>query len=126
MIVLALALSASQPAIVDWQPFPMQRTPDGGLFDRTSARRTGDVVNAWVRLVNVELKGVNTVREQTDLRMELDCRGPRIRIVAYRVVSPEGTVLKEIVVAAKDAVWRPAGIGTRSADVRTALCARVR
>jgi hypothetical protein len=126
VILFAVALSATQPAIVDWQPFSMQRTPDGGLFDRTSARRTADVVNAWVRLVNVEFKGVNKAREQTDLRMELDCRSPRMRIVGYRVVRPDDTILKDIVVARKDAAWRPAGVGTWSADVRIALCARVR
>lgn len=126
MIVLALALQAAATGIVDWQPFPLQRTPDGGLFDRTSARRTDDVVNAWVRLVNVRLKDVNEARQQTDVRMEVDCAKPRMRVVASRVVDPDGTIAKSMSATAEQSRWQATRIGMRGADVRTALCARVR
>ncbi|MBW6528476.1 hypothetical protein KZ813_16655 [Sphingomonas sp. RHCKR7] len=125
MIALVLALQIPAPPIVDWQPFGMQRSPDGGLFDQTSATRSGDVVNAWVRLVNVRLEGVNEHREQTDARMEVNCRHPLIRVVAYRIVSPNGAILKRGASSPREATWRKIGIGSRGADVRTALCNRV-
>jgi hypothetical protein len=126
VILLAMALQTASPPIVDWQPFPMQRSPDGGLFDRTTAKRTGDVVSAWVRPVNVTFKGVTQPREQTDARMEIDCRRQRLRVVAYRLVRADGTISTEQASRSEEATWRTIGIGTRGADVRTALCRRVR
>jgi hypothetical protein len=126
VIIIVLALQAISSPIVDWQPFTLQRTPDGGLFDRTTAKRRGEVVEAWVRLVNVQLRGVNEERQQTDVRMEVDCAKPRMRIVASRVVDPDGSVRKTMDASPKQSAWQPVRIGMRGADVRTALCGRVR
>lgn len=126
MILMVLALQAVAPPITDWQPFPMQRSPDGGLFERASARRDGDVVNAWVRLVNVRLTGEKEGAQQTDARMEFDCRGERGRVVEYRIVQPDGTISERRRSTATEAAWRKMGAGTRGSDVRAALCSRVR
>jgi len=96
LILLALALQAAPVPIIDWQPFPIQRTPDGGLYDRTSASRRGSIVNAWVRFVNMELKGVNTKGQQTDSHLEMDCRNYRMRMLAARVVRSDGTILNNV------------------------------
>lgn len=122
---LALMLQAAPP-IIDWQPFDMQRSPDGGLFDRTSAKRNGDVVNAWVRLVNMEMKGVNERRQQADAHMEVDCRRSMMRAIAFRVVGPDGTVLKAVPATPTQGRWQPARVGMRGYDIRVGLCERVR
>lgn len=125
MIVIALALQAAAAPITDWQPFPMQRSPNGGLFDRASASRKGEIVNAWVRLVNVRLQGVDETK-QTDARMEFDCRTDRGRVVEYRIVRPDGSILETRRSSAGEASWRRMGSGMRGFDVRAALCSRVR
>lgn len=125
-ILVALAFQTTSPRITEWQPFAMGRTPDGGLFDMTTASRKGSVVNAWVRLINVRLKGVNEAREQTDVRLEVDCGRALVRYLRYRVVRPDGTVLKEEDASAGQAKWQPVGVGMRVADARIALCSRVR
>lgn len=126
MILLALALQATTPPIVDWQPFPMQRTPAGGLFDRSSATRTADVVRAWVRLLNVEVKGVNEARQQADTLMEVDCRKELMRGLSYRVTRADGTVLKLESATPEQSKWKRATIGMRGYDARAALCRLVK
>lgn len=126
MILVAMLLQVAGPPIVDWQPFPMQRMPAGGLFDRSSASRTGDVVRAWVRLLNVELKSVNESRHQPDAQMEVDCRKPLMRAVAFRVVRSDGSILKAEDATPEQSKWQPSRIGMRGYDVRVALCRLVR
>ncbi|MES3150830.1 hypothetical protein [Sphingomonas faeni] len=126
MILFAIALQAAPPTIIDWQPFPIQRTPDGGLYDRTSATRSGDIVNTWIRFVNMELKGVNEAGEQTDSHMEVDCRKPRMKMLAFRVVRRDGTILKSTVSGPSELGWHIMRIGMRGYDIRAGICSRVR
>jgi len=126
VILLAIVLQASPAPIIDWQPFPIQRTPDGGLYDRTSATRNGDIVSTWVRFVNMELKGVNKSGEQTDSHLVVDCRKPRMKMLAVRVVRPDGTILKSVVNGPSELGWREMRIGMRGWDIRAGLCSRVR
>lgn len=126
MILLAIALQLISAPIIDWQPFPIQRTPDGGLYDRTSATRKGDVVNTWIRFVNMELKGVNGRGEQLDTHMEVDCQKPRMRMLESRVVQSDGTVLKNTISGPSELGWHTMRIGMRGYDVRAGICSRVR
>lgn len=126
MILLALALQSIPAPIIDWQPFPIQRTPDGGLYDRTSATRKGDIVNTWIRFVNMELKGVNEKGQQMDTHMEVDCRNPRMRMLGVRIVRPDGTVLKNTISGPSELGWHTMRIGMRGYDVRAGICSRVR
>ncbi|NYD89020.1 hypothetical protein [Sphingomonas melonis] len=111
--------------ITDWQPFPIQRTPEGGFYDRASATRRGDVVTAWVRFVNVELKGLNTAAQQTDAHMEADCRTPRMRMMAYRVVRPDGSTLQLRKAPPGEMEWHEMRLGMRGYDVVAGLCSRI-
>lgn len=126
MILLAIALQSTPAPIIDWQPFPIQRTPDGGLYDRTSTTRKGDIVDTWVRFVNMELKGVNGRGEQMDTHMEVDCRKPRMRMFEARVVRPDGTVLKSTLFGPSELEWHTMRIGMRGYDIRAGICSRVR
>ncbi|NYD89035.1 hypothetical protein [Sphingomonas melonis] len=125
-IILQVIPTPTPPPIIDWQPFPVQRTPDGGFYDRTSAARTGDIVNAWVRFVNVEMKGVNAEGQQTDAHLEADCRKPRMRMLAYRVVQRDGSTLKLLKAPPNEIGWHEMRTGMRGYDIRAGLCSRVR
>ena len=126
MILFAFALQAAPTPIIDWQPFPIQRTPDGGLYDRTSATRKDGVINTWVRFVNMELKGVNQAGQQMDTRLEIDCGKPRMRMLAIRVVRPDGIILNNTVPGPNELGWRTMRVGMRGYDIRAGLCSRVR
>ncbi len=124
--LLLLQVASPPPPIIDWQPFPIQRTPDGGLYDRTTARRRGDVVTVWVRLLNISLKGVNGPRQQADTHMEIDCGKPRMRMIEMRIVNPDGTVRQAVPGDANDLRWHPMRVGMRGYDIWAGLCSRVR
>lgn len=127
MMLIAILLQSAVPApLTDWQPFELRRTPNGGLYDKQSAKRSGSIVTAWVRLVNVELKSVNKPEEQADAHLEVDCSSRNVaRMLAYRVVARNGTVKKEILANPQQKGWSQPRINSRLFDARQALCRQV-
>lgn len=127
------AAAAQKAMVTQWRPVATPRWAPGAMYDEATAKRQGDVVEAWVRFVDMrdhspvemtkDMQALAPKGSQIDTRMQIDCVKPRFRIVSMRITSASGRVLGEN--PSPDEPWQRRGPRSRGAAMAPQMCRQI-